>query len=270
MFFIPEDVDPVWLWEEVAAVIEPGANRPTVVREKSNKLMLDFTWNKDLLSSVARRDRRTGTTMRAKVYNKSAEQFLSRGAQEFNAGTGFYNYCYLTEKHKIVQVEAHGWTRVEFTFYFHTGQESDDFLAKNVAETYRTKFKEMADNMIFVLGKSNCIRQVSFHDFVCRLFKNAGLANTLFSVWPNKYFPNAVAVYYGYDSSFEKYIGLTALVNNNFKLNQLFKELAMPFKHVYIQEPVSVLEDRFLPHNFSVMRFDGKETKYQVTGMVRE
>ena len=66
-----------------------------------------------------KRDKRIGCTVRGKVYNKIAETILSRGSH-VDVGSGFYNFIYNSDVHKIKQVEYDGWTRVEFTYYFHT------------------------------------------------------------------------------------------------------------------------------------------------------
>ncbi len=98
--------------------------------------MIEFSWQKHLHSGD-RRDRRFGCTSRIKVYNKTAESVLSRGSHD-KFGTGMYNYMYHSDKQKVLQFQEHGCTRVEITYYLHTGQESDDFIAPGVAAYHQS------------------------------------------------------------------------------------------------------------------------------------
>ncbi len=118
---------------------------------------------------------------------------------------------------------------------------------------------------MFVLARYKCVREVSFDEFLRRLFLNNGLERTVFSFWPNSTCPNAVGVFYGYDDMFCKTIGLSGLCNQNFRLHQFYRDYAMPRKDVWIQEPVNMITGGPLADDFSPKLWNGRKHSYRVS-----
>ena len=96
MLAVPLDINLDVLWQKLAQTLEEDVVQPTITRVKDNRLMIEFSWQKNLHSGD-RRDRRYGCSSRLKVYNKTAESVLSRGSHD-KFGTGMYNYMYNSDK----------------------------------------------------------------------------------------------------------------------------------------------------------------------------